>query len=144
MAANTTISNVAAIAAANAITALIDGGAGPGKLRIYDGAQPAGPDTAVSTQTLLAELTLSDPSFGTAVDGNPGGLATANAVTDDTSANATGIASWFRVVDSNGVAVIDGSAGVAADTPDLTLDNKNIQVGATVKVTSWTITMPEA
>jgi len=144
MPASTKISNAAAIAAANSITALIDGGAGPGKLQIYDGAQPADPGVAVSTQVLLAELTLSDPSFGAAVDGNPGGLATANAVLDDTSANATGIASWFRVIDSNLLAVIDGSAGVAADTPDLTLDNKNIQVGATVKVTTWTITMPEA
>jgi len=142
MAANTTISNAAAIAACDAIVDLLDAGAGAGKLQIYDGAQPAGPDTAVTTQTKLAELTLSDPAFGAAADDNPGGKATADTVTDDSSADATGTAAWFRAVDSDGNAIIDGSVGTS--DADLVLDSVSITAGQTVKVNSWTVEMPES
>ena len=49
MATNTKISNAAAIAACDAIVDKIDVGSGTAVLRIYDGTQPADPDTAVST-----------------------------------------------------------------------------------------------
>lgn len=142
MAVATRISNDAAKAAADAITALLNAGAGAGKLRIYDGTQPAGPDTAISDQTLLAELTLTDPAFGAAADASPGATATAASISDDTSANATGTASWFRAVDSDDNAVIDGSVGTS--DADLILDSVSITAGQTVKVNSWTITMPES
>lgn len=141
MAKKPSISNLAAKNACDEITVLLDAGAGAAKLRIYDGTQPADVDTAISTQTLLAELTMSDPAFGAAGDGAPGGQATAGTITDDTSANATGTASWFRAVDSNNVAVVDGSAGTSA--ADLILDSVSITAGQTVKVNSWVLTMRE-
>lgn len=141
MAKNTTIANAGAIAACDGVVDRLDAGTGPGKLRIYDAPQPANPDVAVSTQVLLAELTLSDPAFGDAVDADPGGQATANAITDDTSANATGTAAWFRAVDSNDVGVIDGTVGTSDS--DLNLNTINIVAGATVSVSSWLVTMPE-
>ena len=141
MATNTTISNAAAKAACDAIVDLLDAGAAAGKLQVYDGSQPADPDTAVTTQTKLAELTLSDPAFGDAADDNPGGKATANAITDLSTADATGTAAWFRAVDSDGTAIIDGSVGTSS--ADLILDSVSITAGQTVKVNSWTITMPE-
>lgn len=142
MALATRMSNVAAKAACDAIVDLIDGGSGAGKLRIYDGTQPADPDTAVSTQTLLAELTLSDPAFGNAADANPGGRATASSITQDSSANATGTAAWFRVVDSNDVAILDGSVGTSGC--DLNLVTTSIVSGQPVQITSFTVTMPES
>ncbi len=141
MALNTTISNAAAIVACNGIVDLLDAGAGAALVRIYDGTQPANPDVAITTETLLAELTCSDPAFGGATDGAPGGVATASAITDDSSANATGTASWFRAVDSNGLAVLDGSVGTSG--ADLNLNTVSITSGATVSVSSWTVTMPE-
>jgi len=142
MATNPTISNDAAKAACDAIVDLLDAGAGAGKLQIYDGAQPANPDVAVTTQNKLAELTLDDPAFGAAADDDPGGKATANSITDDASADASGTAAWFRAVDSDGNAVIDGSVGTA--DADLVLDSVSITAGQTVKVNSWTVTMPES
>lgn len=143
--ANTKISNAAAKAACDAVVDLLDAGAGPGVLKIYNGSQPADPDTAVSGQTLLAELTLNDPAFGAAADAAPGGQATANAITDDSSANATGTATWFRAEDSDGNAIIDGDVSTtAAGTGDLQLNSTSIQSGATVEVTSWTYTHPES
>ncbi len=141
MATATTISNAAAIAACNAVVDLLDAGAGAALIRIYDGTQPTNSDVAISTQTLLAELTCSDPAFGAAADAAPGGRATASAITDDSSANATGTASWFRAVDSNGLAVLDGSVGTSG--ADLNLNTVSITSGATVSVSSWTVTMPE-
>jgi hypothetical protein len=141
MALATRISNAAAKAACDAIVDLIDGGAGAGLLRIYDGTQATDPDTAIGAQVLLAELTLSDPAFGAAADAAPGGRATASAITTDASANATGTATWFRVVTSAGTAILDGSVGTSG--ADLNLNTTSIVSGASVAVTSWTFTVPE-
>lgn len=141
MAKKPSISNLAAKNSCDEVTVLIDAGAGAGKLRIYDGTQPVDVDTAITSQVLLAELTLSDPAFGAAGDGNPGGEATAGTITDDTSANATGTATWFRAVDSNGLPVVDGSAGTSS--ADLILDSVSITAGQTVKVNSWVLTQRE-
>lgn len=142
MALATRISNAAAIAMCNALVDLIDAGAGDGKWRIYDGSQATDPDTAVGAQVLLAESTFSDPAFGNAADAAPGGRATANAIDPDTAANATGTASWFRVLDSNNVAIIDGTVGTG--THDMVVNTTAFVSGAEVAISSWTVTMPES
>lgn len=134
MALNPQITNAAASAAADAVTARVDAGAGAGKLRIYDGSQPATADTAIGAQVKLAELTFSDPAFGAASNG----VATANAITADSSADATGTAAWFRVVDSNGTTVFDGTVGTSG--ADLNLNTTSIVAGAEVAVSSLTYT----
>ena len=117
-------------AAADAAVALANGG----KLRIYSGSQPATAATAVSGQTLLAELTLASPAFGAASNG----VATANSITADSSADATGTAAWFRVVSSGGTGLWDGS--VATSGADLNLDSVSIVAGGNVSVSSFTFT----
>src|SRR3990167_5565593 len=82
------LSDMASNAAADAVTRLLDGGT----LRIYDGRRPATADTAITGQTLLAELIFSRPAFEAAVDG----IAKARAITPDQSANGGGEATWFR------------------------------------------------
>ena len=62
-------------------------------LRIYNGSRPA---TGGAATTLLAELTCGSPFAGAA----SGGVLTANAVASDESADATGTATWFRIVAS--------------------------------------------
>ena len=105
-----------------------------GYLRIYDGAQPTNADTAVGAQVLLAELRFNATAFPAAV----AGLLTANAITGDVDANATGTAAWFRALQSNGTsAIMDGTVGTA--TSDLVLDSTAIQINADVNVTSYTI-----
>lgn len=123
-------------AAANAIVDLIDAGAGAGTLKIYTGSQPADADDA-ETGTLLATFTLPDPAFGNAANG----VATANAISDATGA-AAGTAGYFRVEDSTGANVMDGSVGTSG--ADLNLNTTTISVGLTVSITSWTVTMPAA
>ncbi len=109
----------------------IDAGSSAGLIRIYAGTRPA---TGGTPTTLLAELAFSSVSFPNAT----GGVATANAITDESSALADGTATWFRVVDSDGIFILDGDVGTSGS--DLNLSNTSIVTAATVSITSWTTT----
>ena len=136
--ANVRLANASQQAAMDAVVDLIDGGAGAGTINIYDGTQPADANTAVSTQTLLATLTFSDPAFGNA---DTSGVATASAITDDSSADATGTASWARILDSNSATIFDCDVGTTGAT--INLNSVSIIIGGTVSITSFTMTHPD-
>lgn len=131
MALSTRLSAAARNAAADAVTALIGAS---GFLDIYDGAQPTNPDTALGAQVKLAHLALSADAFGDAV----AGVATANAITDDSAADATGTAAWFSITTSGGTRVIEGSVGTSG--ANLNLNTTSIVAGAAVGVSSLTFT----
>ena len=132
----TKVSVAVANAMVDAVTAKIDGGAGAGTVQIRTGSQPA-TVAAGATGTLLGTLTLSDPSFGAAASGT----ATANAVTGDSSADATGTAGWFRVFDSSGTAVDQGDVTATGGGGDMQLDSTSIVAGGTINITSWTMSV---
>ena len=105
MALNSQYSTPARNAAAAAIAALCNGG----KLRIYDGAQPATADTALTTQNLLAEFAFANPAFGAAGSGieSVAGALIATVL-------RAGTATWARIVQSDGSTVVmDGTVGVS-------------------------------
>lgn len=112
---------------ANAINA----GSGAGKLRIYNGTRPS---TGGSATTLLAELTLSDPCQASIT----GGVLTFDTISSDSSADATGTATWFRIVDSDNNFVCDGDVGTSG--ADLNLNTTSLVAGQTVAITSAAIT----
>lgn len=102
-------------------------------LRIYSGTRPA---TGGAETTQLAQLTCNATAFAAAASG---GTLTANAISDDTNADATGTATWFRIYASNGTTIVmDGDVGTAGS--DLNLDSVSIVAGGTVSVTSFVIT----
>lgn len=138
----TRISNAAAAAACDALVDLADGGAAAGYVEIRTGAQPASVGTAASG-TLLGTLTLSDPAFGAATTASPA-VATANSITDDSSADASGTAGWFRVYDSNDTAIWDGDITATSGGGDMELDDTSIVAGGVIAITSWTISHPTA
>ena len=140
------ITNVSAIAAVDAVADLVDVGATnpSGQLNMYSGTIPADADTALTSQVLLAELVMTNPAFAGGIDANPGGRAVAAAITDDSSANATGTASFFRVVNRNDLAIYQGTITGLAGGGDIELNSTAIQLGATVSITSLSITMPES
>lgn len=139
------ISNAAAIDACDAIVDLCDAGTTnpQATLVIYSGTPPANVDTALSGNTVLAQLAMSNPAFGPAADAAPGATATAGAIADDTSADATGTATFFRILDRDNTPVIQGTAGDVG-TEELVLNSADIQSGAAVVINSLTVTMPEA
>lgn len=106
-----------------------------GFLDIYDGTQPASADTAITSQVKLAHLTLSATAFAAASSASK----TANTITADSSADATGTATWYRLYQSNGTtAVMDGSVGTSG--ANLNLNTVSIVAGASVAVSSFTVT----
>lgn len=134
MASNVRFSTAALNAFLNTLDTTIGSG---GFLRFYDGTQPTNADTAIGAQVQLASLPLSSDVFGAAASR----VVTANAITTDTSADATGTATWASFVKSDGTRVLDVSVGEAADSADITVDNKDFQAGADIAVTSFTLTL---
>jgi hypothetical protein len=106
-------------------------------LRIYSGSQPADADTAASG-TLLAELTCGSPFAGAA---SSEGVSTANAITQDSSANATGTAGYFRLVQSNGTTVVcDGTVTATGGGGQMELVTTSITSGQPVQISAFTWT----
>lgn len=140
--ASTRISNAAALAACNAIVDRIDlgSGAATGLLKIYTGTAPTNVEDA-ATGTLLATLTLTNPAFGNAADAAPGATATAATITGDSTADNTGTAGYFRVIDRDATAIIQGDCGTSGAA--LNLNSTSIVAGVQVDITSWTFTVPE-
>lgn len=125
-----------AVASKNlALNAALDVLNGGGFMEIYDGSQPAGPDTAVTTQVKLAKLSLSSTAFAAASSGSK----TANAITSS-AALATGTAAWYRLVkpdDTTGVH--DGTVGTSGC--DATVPTTSFVAGVTVSCSSLVISM---
>ena len=90
----------------------IDAGPGSATLTIYVGPRPCA--------TLAAPGTL---QFAT--------------VSDDLNANNSGLAAWFRITNSLGVAVMDGSVGLEGAT--LNLNNVSFTAGRKVRVVSFVL-----
>lgn len=142
------IDNDSALAACDAIVDKCDEGTtnSQATLVIYAGSVPTLVDDALGGATVLAELDMSNPAFGAAADASPGATATASAISDDTSANATGTATFFRIIDRDSTPRIQGSVRATGDTDngeELVLNSTAIQSGALVSVSSLTVTMPE-
>lgn len=135
MALNLKLSETTANAEADAHSALLNSG----YLRIYDGTQPTNADTAIGAQVLLAELRFGATAFAAA----SGGVATAHAITSDSSANASGTATWYRTLKSDGTTVVsDGSVGTSG--ANLNLNSVALTAGAAVDCTAFVFTQPKS
>ena len=133
MALDTRLANAQRSRGLDAITARLNSG----KLRLYSGTRPATPDTALSGNTLLAELTYNATAFGAAVNG----VATANAITQDSAADASGTATFARSVESDGTTVVlDQEVGTSG--ANVNLNTVAIGAGAPVSITAMTLTLP--
>lgn len=121
----------------NAMLDAVRAGYNAGKLRIYSGSVPANADAALGGATLLAELTLNATAFPAA----SAGVLTANAITSDSAADATGTAAFFRLLDSSGATVLAQGA-VSTSGAELNLATTSIVTGVVVAVSSFTVTIP--
>ena len=119
----------------DAITTFVAAGA---LLRIYSGSQPGTGGGSVAGNTQLAQLTCNSTFAGAAANGQ----LTLNAISPATSANATGVATFMRLVKSDGTTFVwDGTCStVAAGTGDLRLDDTSIVLGGTVAISSAVLT----
>lgn len=124
-----TLNTGARNAACDAIVDLVDVGTPNGTIEIKSAA------STVAGTNEVATLTFSATAFGAASTGT----ATANAITDDTSATG-GTASDYTVFDGNALAIWQGSVSTAG--ADLNLSSTTIGAGDTVSISSFTLTVP--
>lgn len=130
----------AALKSTTGVYGLVDQGAGPGKLKIYSGAQPATRGTTPAG-TLLAVLTFSDPAFLTA---------SARQISADAITSGTGLgdalAGCFTVTDSDDNILADGLAGNDTDDPGADMSfgpnsgDNLIATGGAVSCSSFVVT----
>lgn len=121
--------------ACNGIVDTIDQGSGAGTFKMYTGAQPA----AVSDNpsgTLLGTLTFSDPAFGNASTG----VATASAITSDTSADNSGTCQHGAIYDSDVNPLMDADAAQGSGV--INFDNNVIVAGGVIAISSMIVTVP--
>lgn len=113
-------------------------------INIYTGSIPANCGAA-RTGTKVAVPQFGATAFAASVDGVSTGImtATANAITSDTNAPASGTAGYFSVSSSNGggTVIAQGTCGTA--TADMIFNTTTITAGDTVAVTSFLITFPD-
>lgn len=102
------------------------------KLRFYDGSRPATGGTAT---TLLAECIMN----ATFAPSASGGVLTLNAIASDAAADATGTATWARIVKTDGTThVMDLS--VSTSGADINVATTSFVANAVISITSATIT----
>lgn len=106
-----------------------------GNVLILDGTQATDADTAIGAQVTLAQVGMNATAFAAASAGSK----VANAFTADSSADATGTASWYRMRTSGSTAVWDGSAGTSG--ANINFNTTSIVSGASVNITGFTATM---
>lgn len=114
----------------------VDLGSGAATLSFYTSPLPL-PDAAISTQTLLGTVTMSDPAWGAA----SGRVKSANAITE-ANAVATGIPAFARMRDSAGNTRADFTCGVADSGAACILAAETMIAGLPIEIISLSITMP--
>lgn len=103
-------------------------------LLIYSGTKPADCATA-DTGTVLATMTLPSDWMTAAANGSKTLLGTWT----DTSADAAGTATYFRIKVST-TCHIQGTITATGGGGDMTLDNTNIAAGQQITITAFTLT----
>lgn len=112
----------------------IDAGSGPGTCKIYTGTQPVDVATGLSGNTLLGTLTFADPCGVVSA-----GALTMSPIIQDSSADAGGVATWARIADSAGVAVMDIDISTTGGGGTLQLNTTNIVIAGPILINTFLI-----
>lgn len=115
----------------------IDAGSGAGTIKVYTSPMATLPSDAISTQTLLGTLTFSDPSGASPT----GGVFTASAITQDSSADATGTAAWARIQDSTGTVVMDVDITATGGGGSMQMNTTSVVIGGPISISALTVTL---
>lgn len=109
--------------------------ANSGTIVIYSGTPPATADAALSGNTALATLTFGAAAFAAASAGSK----TANAITQDSDAAATGTATFFRAKTAGGTVIAQGSVGATGSGEALILPTTTINQHDVVTCSSFVV-----
>jgi hypothetical protein len=106
-----------------------------GYMRVYSGTVPTNGDTALSGNTLLAELRFGATAFAAA----SGGSAAANAITEDGTADASGTPTFARLFQSDGTTAV---ADVLIPSEVTLTPAGSITAGQIVRCTALNLSIP--
>ena len=98
---------------------------------------PALTSDGITTQTLLGTCTCSNPAGVEA-----GGTLTFSAISNDASADNTGICTWVRIRDSASTTIMDLDVTVTGGGGYVQMASTSITAGGPIAFSSFTITMP--
>lgn len=105
-------------------------------LKIYTGSMPAN-CAAAATGTVLATMSLPSDWMGAA----SAGVKSLSGTWSDSSADASGTAGYFRILDSTATTCgIQGTVTATGGGGDLTLDNTSIASAQLVQINSFSLT----
>jgi len=130
-------SRAVSTACVNAINDAINGAAGAGTIAFYTAPMPADTTVGITSQLLLGTCTCSDPA-GT----QSGGTLTFSAITQDSSADNTGVATWVRIRDSSGTVVMDLDVTAVGGGGYVQMASTSITATGPIAFSSFTIPMP--
>jgi hypothetical protein len=108
----------------------------PSKCRIKTGSPPA--DFTTDPGTLLAEISMPSPAWNTP----SGGAMTKTGTWVDTSANNSGTAGWFRIIDTSLAGIMQGTVGTSGT--DMIVDSTTFVAGQAFSILTFTITASNA
>lgn len=121
----------------------IDIGNEAGAIDVYKGTRPTLPSTAANSGDLLGTLRFSDPCCATV--GSPtAGRLTMGAITQDSSADQSGTATWARISSVNSgvkTTVMDLDVTVTGGGGALQLNTTAIVVGGPILITAFEFTL---
>jgi len=121
-----------------AVISEIDAGADAvttmGVMHFYNNPRPAA-GAAITTETHIAECELSEPCATVT-----NGVVTFDTVSDDVAAEADEDIGWCRIVDSDGVYVIDLDCGIAASGAEIIFNTVTARIGGVVQILSGSFT----
>jgi hypothetical protein len=104
-------------------------------LKVLSGSMPAS-CAASETGTTLATIVLPTDWMANAA----GGSKSLSGNWEDTSADASGVAGYFRIYDSAQTCHVQGTITANGGGGDMTVDNTNFALGQDFKVTAFSLT----
>jgi hypothetical protein len=107
----------------------------PVELKIYSGTPPANCE-AIDEEDVLVTIVLPSPYMLA----SSAGIIAKTGTWEDTSAELSGTAGHFRIIDSGGDCYVQGTVSLAGNGGDLILGSLSITAGQDVIVDSFTIT----
>lgn len=122
----------------------IDAGANAGLIDIYSGTKPTNANTAIGAQVRLGTLAFADPCSSA-----PGSLTTSltmGNITQDSAADADGVASWARIYSYTAagtvrVAVMDIDITTTGGGGTMQMNTTNIVAGGPILINSFVLSV---
>jgi hypothetical protein len=114
----------------------VNAGTGPALMQIRGGTRPTRPSDT-SAEPILATIPLGEDPFPTP---HSSGTTESAATPITVEAEESGTATWVRIYNADGVAVIDGAAGLTGSLADAILSTVNLAEGrdVTLELLTWT------